>query len=88
MAGMKSAGQQGRHIFEVAGPTLKLPASSRRASTKIEHWLVDWGLKKGLPFYNEYFKGISLETFFYFDKKFIVGPIHNKSLLVHMMAWH
>ena len=39
MAGIKIACPQGRHTFEVAGPTVKLPASGRRAGVKIEHWL-------------------------------------------------
>ena len=39
MAGIKAAGQQGRQISEVAGPTVKLPVSDRRAGAKIEHWI-------------------------------------------------
>ena len=42
MAGIKAAGQQGRQISEVAGPTVKLPASDRRAGAKIEHCLWPW----------------------------------------------
>ena len=33
----KVACQQGRHVFEVAGLTVNLPSSGRRAGTKIEH---------------------------------------------------
>ena len=43
MAGIKAAGQQGRQISEVAGPTVKLPASDRRAGAKIEHCMVPHG---------------------------------------------
>ena len=35
---IKVAFQQGQHVFEAAGPTVKLPASGQRASVKIEHW--------------------------------------------------
>ena len=34
--GIKAAGQQGRHIFQVAGPIIKLPAPGKRAGAKIK----------------------------------------------------
>ena len=44
----KAAGHQGRHIFEVAGPTVKLLALGQWASSKIKHCpKISWCLEAG-----------------------------------------